>query len=162
MFIISEASYTEYCLETWGHIVRAGLRPLCRLLMADAEVGQGGCHLSGDRFCMKTDGTHRHRTGNPPHSRTGRLWPGWSRGQLDKYPMICGKRDIFNVLLWLRAEQVEMTDDLWGGFRKVCQTCSLNTQPSVSRKNSEKPVLEHQAAMCLWPQRKNPVCACIW
>lgn len=41
MFIILEASYTEYCLETWGHIVRAGLRPLCRLLMADAEVGQG-------------------------------------------------------------------------------------------------------------------------
>ena len=27
------------------------------------------------------------------------LWLGWWRGQLDKYPMICGKRDIFNFLL---------------------------------------------------------------
>lgn len=27
---------------------------------------RGGCYLYGDRFCMKTDGTHRHGTGTCP------------------------------------------------------------------------------------------------
>ena len=58
--------------------------------------GIGRCHLSGDRFCMKTDGAHRHRTGHPRHGRAGSSGWGNHEASWTSAPWSVGK-ETFSV-----------------------------------------------------------------